>query len=83
MSEYLDQEHEHDYEIFNHKKINRKKIVDVCPSTGTGITQGEVDDYNAAAAAKRKNNGAIWEFLDSKEIDEIGSINVEANNVKK
>ena len=34
---------------------NRNKIVEVCQSTGQGITQGEVDDYNAAAAAKRKS----------------------------
>ncbi len=52
MSEYLDQEHEHDYEIFNHKKIRRNKIVEVCQSTGQPITQGEVDDYNAAAKRK-------------------------------
>jgi len=54
MSEYLDQEHEHDYEIFNQKKIRRNKIVEICQLTGQPITQGEVDDYNVAAAAKRQ-----------------------------
>ena len=37
-----------------HKIFGRNKIVEVCQLTGQGITQGEVDDYNAAAAAKRK-----------------------------
>ena len=54
MSEYLDQEYEGDYEIFNHKKIRRNKIVEVCQLTGQPITQGEVDEYNATAKAKRK-----------------------------
>jgi hypothetical protein len=35
-------------------KRGRHKIVEVCQSTGTGITQGEVDDYNAASKAKRQ-----------------------------
>jgi|21_taG_2_1085346.scaffolds.fasta_scaffold03362_3 hypothetical protein len=40
---------------FGEEFKNRNKIVEVCQSTGQGITQGEVDDYNAAAAAKRKS----------------------------
>ena len=31
---------------------DRNKIVEVCHLTGTGITQGEVDDFNAAATTR-------------------------------
>ena len=31
---------------FGEEFKNRNKIVDVCPSTGKPITQGEVDDYH-------------------------------------
>ena len=37
-----------------HKIFRRKQIVEVCQLTGTGITQGEVDDYNAAAAKRQE-----------------------------
>jgi len=33
---------------------DRSKVVEVCQSTGQPITQGEVDDYNAASKAKRQ-----------------------------
>lgn len=35
---------------------DRSKVVEACPSTGQPITQGEVDDYNAAVAKRREAN---------------------------
>jgi hypothetical protein len=37
---------------FGEEFKNRDKIVDVCPSTGTGITQDEVDVFNAAVKTR-------------------------------
>lgn len=59
--------------VSNLEKIirDRSKVVEVCQSTGQPITQGEVDDYNAAATAKRKPIQLEFDFGE------------EANNVKK
>ena len=50
--------------VSNLEKIirDRSKVVEVCQSTGQPITQGEVDDYNAAATAKRKPIQFALEF---------------------
>jgi len=50
--------------VSNLEKIirDRSKVVEACPSTGQPITQGEVDDYNAAVAAKRKSIQLEFDF---------------------